>query len=94
MGFASVSTVVAIQSVVGWGKRGVVTGSNMFIRTLGSAVGIAVFGSIANGRLAHRKQTPPAIFHAVNGVFWALVAVAVLGVASQLLLPRRITPLE
>jgi EmrB/QacA subfamily drug resistance transporter len=94
MGFASVSTVVAVQSVVGWGRRGVVTGSNMFIRTLGSAVGIAVFGSIANGRLAHRRHTPAAIFGAVHGVFWALVAVAVLGVASQLLLPRRITPLE
>jgi EmrB/QacA subfamily drug resistance transporter len=94
LGFASVSTVVAVQSVVGWGSRGVVTGSNMFIRTLGSAVGVAVFGSIANGRLAHRTHTPAAIFHAVNGVFWALVAVAVLGVVAQLLLPRRVTPLE
>jgi EmrB/QacA subfamily drug resistance transporter len=94
LGFASVSTVVAVQSVVGWGRRGVVTGSNMFIRTLGSAVGVAVFGSIANGRLAHRRHTPEAIYHAVHGVFWALVAVAVLGVGAQLLLPRRVTPLE
>jgi EmrB/QacA subfamily drug resistance transporter len=94
MGFASVSTVVAVQSVVGWNRRGVVTGSNMFIRTLGSAVGIAVFGSIANGRLAHRKHTPGAIYHAVHGVFWALVVVAVLGVAAQLLLPRQVTPLD
>jgi EmrB/QacA subfamily drug resistance transporter len=94
LGFASVATVVAVQSVVGWGRRGVVTGSNMFIRTLGSAVGVAVFGSIANGRLAHRRQTPGAIFHAVHGVFWALVAVAVLGIAAQVLLPRRVTPLE
>jgi len=94
LGFASVSTVVAVQSVVGWGRRGVVTGGNMFIRTLGSAVGIAVFGSIANGRLAHRKHTPAAIFHAVHGVFWALVGAAVLGVVAQLLLPRRVTPLE
>jgi MFS family permease len=94
LGFASVSTVVAVQSVVGWGRRGVVTGSNMFIRTLGSAVGIAVFGSIANGRLAHRRHTPAAIYHAVHGVFWALVAVAVLGVAAQLLLPRKVTPID
>jgi EmrB/QacA subfamily drug resistance transporter len=94
LGFISVSTVVAVQSVVDWGRRGVVTGSNMFIRTLGSAVGIAVFGSIANGRLAHRRQTAPAIYQAIHGVFWALVAVAVLGVAAQLLLPRRVTPLD
>jgi hypothetical protein len=72
----------------------VVTGSNMFIRTLGSAVGIAVFGSIANGRLAHHRHTPATIYHAIHGVFWALVAVAVLGVAAELLLPRRITALD
>jgi MFS family permease len=90
LGFASVATVVAVQSVVGWGERGVVTGSNMFIRTLGSAVGIAVFGSIANGRLAHRRHTPHAVFHAVHGVFWALVVVAVLGVVAQAFLPRRV----
>ena len=94
MGFVSVSTVVAVQSVVGWGRRGVVTGTNMFIRTLGSAVGVAVFGSIANGRLAHRKHSPPAIFHAVNGVFWALVVVGVFGLGAQLFLPRRVTPIE
>jgi len=94
MGFASVSTVVAVQSVVGWGRRGVVTGSNMFIRTLGSAVGIAVFGSIVNSRLAHKRRTPEAIYHAVHGVFVALVVVAVLGLAAELLLPRRVVPLE
>jgi hypothetical protein len=55
-------------------------------------VGIAVFGSIANGRLAGRRDTPQVIFHAINGVFWALVAVAVLGVGAQLLLPQRVTP--
>jgi EmrB/QacA subfamily drug resistance transporter len=60
LGFTSVATVVAVQSVVGWNRRGVVTGSNMFIRTLGSAVGIAVFGSIANSTLADRFRNPPA----------------------------------
>jgi EmrB/QacA subfamily drug resistance transporter len=127
MGFASVSTVVAIQSVVGWARRGVVTGSNMFIRTLGSAVGIAVFGSIANTTLADRFRHPPAavagllpravdaasisfthrhesaaaiaytrsaLYDAVHHVFWALVAVAVLGLLAELLLPRRTVPLE
>jgi purine-cytosine permease-like protein len=71
-----------------------VTGSNMFIRTLGSAVGIAVFGSIVNSRLAHQRRTPEAIYHAVHGVFVALVVVAVLGLAAELLLPRRVVPLE
>jgi EmrB/QacA subfamily drug resistance transporter len=94
LGLISVSTVVAVQSTVGWGRRGVVTGTNMFIRTLGSAVGVAVFGSIANSRLAHRAHTAPAIFHAVHGVFWALVAAAVLGIAGLLLFPRSVSQLE
>ena len=94
LGFISVSTVVAVQSTVGWGKRGVVTGTNMFIRTLGSAVGVAVFGSIANGRLAHRSHTAPAIFHAVHGVFWALVVAALLGIVGLLMFPRTVPQLD
>ena len=94
LGLISVSTVVAVQSTVGWARRGVVTGTNMFIRTLGSAVGVAVFGSIANGRLAHRAHTAPAIFHAVHGVFWALVAAALLGVVGLLLFPRHVPQLD
>ncbi len=94
LGLISVSTVVAVQSTVGWARRGVVTGTNMFIRTLGSAVGVAVFGSIANGRLAHRRHTAPAIFHAVHGVFWALVVAALLGVVGLLLFPRHVPQLE
>jgi len=94
LGLISVSTVVAVQSTVGWAKRGVVTGTNMFIRTLGSAVGVAVFGSIANGRLAHRTHTAPAIFHAVHGVFWALVVAALLGIVGLLLFPRSVPKLD
>jgi EmrB/QacA subfamily drug resistance transporter len=59
LGFASISILVAVQSVVGWNRRGVVTGANMFMRSLGSSVGIAVFGSIANTTLADRFKHPP-----------------------------------
>ena len=93
MGFCSLATLVSVQSVVDWSRRGVVTGSNMFIRTLGSAVGIAVFGSIANSHLAHARHTPAAIFAAVHAVFWALAATAALGLAALFLLPRRIEPI-
>ena len=60
LGFASISILVAVQSVVGWNRRGVVTGSNMFMRSLGSSVGIAIFGSIANTTLAAKFSHPPA----------------------------------
>jgi EmrB/QacA subfamily drug resistance transporter len=59
-GLAASPTVVAIQSVVGWDRRGVVTAANLFSRSLGSAVGAAVFGAIANATLAHRFADPPA----------------------------------
>jgi MFS family permease len=89
LGFSSVSTVVSAQSVVGWNRRGVVTGTNMFIRSLGSAVGVAVFGSIVNSRL-HGGSS---LYEAVHAVFWALVVVAALGLAAQQWMPRRVEPL-
>jgi EmrB/QacA subfamily drug resistance transporter len=60
LGLSSSPTVVAVQSVVGWDRRGVVTGTNMFCRSIGSAVGAAVFGAVANATLAHRFAHPPA----------------------------------
>jgi MFS family permease len=62
MGLSSSPIVVAVQSVVGWERRGVVTGTNMFFRSMGSAVGAAAFGAIANATLVHRFA------HAPNGV--------------------------
>jgi EmrB/QacA subfamily drug resistance transporter len=59
MGLSSSPMVVAVQSVVGWERRGVVTGSTMFCRALGSAVGVAVFGAIANATLSDRFDHPP-----------------------------------
>ncbi|MDP9847596.1 MDR family MFS transporter [Streptosporangium lutulentum] len=60
LGLASSPTMVAIQSVVGWERRGVVTATNMFCRSIGSAVGAAVFGAISNATLAGHFAAPPA----------------------------------
>ena len=60
LGLAASPTVVAVQSTVGWERRGVVTATNMFSRSLGSAVGAALFGAIANATLANRFANPPA----------------------------------
>lgn len=89
LGFSSVTTVVSAQSVVGWDRRDIVTGTNMFIRSLGSAVGVALFGSIVNSRL-HGHAT---LYRSIHDVFWVLVLVAVLGLAAQALMPRRVTAL-
>jgi EmrB/QacA subfamily drug resistance transporter len=60
LGLSSSPTLVAVQSVVGWERRGVVTGTNMFSRSIGSAVGVAIFGAIANATLTDRFAHPPA----------------------------------
>lgn len=68
LGLTSSPTLVAAQSVVGWDRRGVVTGTNMFARSMGSAVGAAVMGTIANATLTDRLAHPPAsVSHALSG---------------------------
>ncbi|SNS33707.1 drug resistance transporter, EmrB/QacA subfamily [Geodermatophilus saharensis] len=59
LGLSSAPLIVAVQSVVGWDRRGVVTATNMFSRSMGSAIGAAVFGAIANTTLAARFAAPP-----------------------------------
>ena len=52
-GLMSTPLLVGIQSVVGWSERGVVTGTNMFGRQMGQALGAAIFGTIANTTLVN-----------------------------------------
>lgn len=48
MGFCNTTFIVAIQAAVGWSERGIGTGSQMFMRMIGQAVGAALLGSILN----------------------------------------------
>nr|WP_096440449.1 MDR family MFS transporter [Alteribacter populi] len=52
MGFTTTTFIVSIQSQVSWRLRGVATASNMFMRLLGSALGVAFLGGVLNNRLA------------------------------------------
>lgn len=60
LGLTSSPTIVALQSFVGWERRGVVTATNMFSRSIGSAVGAAVLGAVSNATLSDRFAHPPA----------------------------------
>ncbi len=51
MGFATTTFVVSIQSTVSWNVRGEATALNMFMRSLGGAVGVAFLGGLLNSRL-------------------------------------------
>jgi MFS family permease len=54
MGLVTSPTMVAVQSSVGWEERGLVTGTAMFSRSLGSAVGVAGFGALVTAVTAAR----------------------------------------
>jgi MFS family permease len=83
MGLSATPSLIAAQSSVGWQQRGVVTGSNMFFRSMGSAVGVAVFGAIANSSVGSATLN-----HSIHDVYLAVVVVAVLTVVAVLVMPR------
>jgi MFS family permease len=95
-GFASVPALIAAQSSVGWDERGVVTGANMFARSVGQALGAAVLGAVANAVIADLggDETDPAtMISASTAVFVGASVVAVLLLAAALMMPReRRTP--
>ena len=98
MGFVASPTLIAAQSSVEWERRGVVTGTFVFGRSMGSALGVAIFGAIANATLSRRigghvSSTAAAIpvdvlNHAVHGVFLASAVVALLLAAAVLIMPN------
>lgn len=102
-GFVNAPSVVAAQSSVTWTSRGVVTATNSLARSVGSAVGVAVFGAIVNAGIAGRSDDPdltPAeagaglLAPAVESAFLVAAAVAVSLFAFGLLMPTRVEEAE
>jgi MFS family permease len=99
LGLVASPTLIAAQSAVEWERRGVVTGTNVFARSMGSALGIAIFGAIANaslsqrigGRISSTASAIPTVVleHALHLVFLAAGVVAVLLTAAVLIMPNR-----
>lgn len=95
MGLSTSPAIIAAQSSVGWGERGVVTGTNMFARSVGSAVGVAVLGAVANAIIARypgADQNPDAVVAATGAVFVAVLVASVLAMVAALAMPRTRTP--
>jgi EmrB/QacA subfamily drug resistance transporter len=89
MGFIAVPALVAAQSSVEWNQRGVVTGAQLFARSIGSAVGVAIFGAIANALIAgHSRTSIPIIISSSTAVFVAVAVVVLATVLAALLMPR------
>jgi EmrB/QacA subfamily drug resistance transporter len=91
MGLIAAPSLVAAQASVQWNERGVVTGANLFSRSIGSAVGVAIFGAIANAIVVSfgpRGRDAAAVTSSSAAVFAAVVVVVLaLGLAT-LLMPR------
>jgi EmrB/QacA subfamily drug resistance transporter len=91
MGLIATPTLIAAQSSVAWTERGVVTGTNLFARSIGSSVGVAVFGAIANAIIAQSaagEHDPATVQHASSAVFLAVMIVAILTIAAGFAMPR------
>ena len=90
MGLVASPSLIAAQASVDWAERGVVTGTNMFARSIGSAVGIAIFGAVANGIISSRggEADPRAVTAGASGVFIAVLLAAVLTVLAALFMPK------
>jgi EmrB/QacA subfamily drug resistance transporter len=88
MGLVAAPTLIAAQSSVGWAERGVVTANNVFLRSLGSAVGVAIFGAIANAAIDGQDQDAVRVTAAVHHIFIGVAVVAALMIAMVALMPR------
>jgi EmrB/QacA subfamily drug resistance transporter len=52
MGFANTALLIAVQTSVSWGERGIATASTMFFRTIGGALAVSAMGGVLNAALA------------------------------------------
>jgi len=88
LGFVAAPVLIAAQSTVGWDERGVVTAANMFSRSIGSALGVAFFGAIANASLSSAAPSAPSLAQAAHNVFIGATVVAILMGLATALMPR------
>ncbi|MFK0040255.1 MFS transporter [Paenarthrobacter sp. NPDC090517] len=90
LGLVATPSLIAAQTSVEWNERGVVTGTNLFARSIGSSIGVAVFGAIANAIYANGPSggpDPQTTVHASTAVFLAVLVSAVLTVVAVLVMP-------
>ncbi|MEZ2387967.1 MFS transporter [bacterium RCC_150] len=90
LGLVATPSLIAAQSSVEWNERGVVTGTNLFARSIGSSIGVAIFGAVANAIYTGtpggeaRSQT---IVSASSAVFLAVLVSAVLTALAVIAMP-------
>jgi len=90
LGLVATPSLIAAQSSVEWNERGVVTGTNLFARSIGSSIGVAVFGAVANGIYTSGHggaSNPQIVVSASTAVFLAVLVSAILTVIAVIAMP-------
>jgi MFS family permease len=90
-GFAAIPSLVAAQASVEWNERGVVTGTQMFFRSIGQSLGAAALGAIANTVIFAQggdETVPTTMQSAAGAVFTAAAIVALLLLTAAISMPR------
>ncbi len=89
MGWVAAPALVVAQSSVAWGERGVATATTMFARSVGSAIGVAVFGAMVNA-VAGDRPTPALLATGVHRVFLGILVLALVIAVLELFMPRHL----
>ncbi|PKW27707.1 MDR family MFS transporter [Phycicoccus duodecadis] len=98
-GYVASPSLVAAQSAVAWNERGVATSASIFARSVGSAVGVAAFGAVANTVVHDRlgrtpddlESLPPGVLGpALQVVFLVAAAVSVTMLLASFVMPRTV----
>ncbi|MFC9253994.1 MDR family MFS transporter [Amycolatopsis thailandensis] len=77
---------MAAQQNVARTDLGAVSATVGFLRSLGTTAGLTVFGAVFTNSFG--TDSPAGYASALDGVFWVMVPVLVLGLAASLFLPR------
>lgn len=92
LGLVATPTLIAAQVSVEASTRGVVTGANMFARSVGSAFGVAIFGAFVNAAVVaggELEDLPAGLLApALQQVFLGVTMAAVLLLVAVTLMPN------
>ena len=88
MGLVATPSIIAAQASVAWNERGVVTGASQFARSIGSAVGVVIFGAIANSIFGAEPVAVSALVAGSQAVFVAVVVAGVVTLLAALAMPK------
>lgn len=89
LGLMASPSLIMAQASVPWNERAVVTGTNSFMRTLGSTIGVAILGSVANAVIANGAgpDDPATLADAAVVMFTVTAGLSFLAILTAAVMP-------